>query len=63
MGLACDWGSISAAIRTRNPHEALGDLALMPEKRSLMQLIQLAMVSYITMVLGRGGIRVDEGVF
>ena len=33
----------------------------MLEKRSLMQLIQLAMVSYITMVLGRGGVRVDEG--
>ena len=58
--MACDWGSASAANRTRNPHEALGDFALMLEKRSLMQLIQLAMISYIIMVPGGRGVLVGE---
>ena len=60
LGAACDW-VIRAAIRIRNPHDALGDLDVMLEKTSLMLLIHLAKVSYISLMLGRGETWVGVG--
>ena len=60
LGAACDW-VIRAAIRIRNPHDALGDLGVMLEKASLMLLIHWAKVSYISLMLGRGVTRVEAG--
>ena len=60
MGAACDW-VIRAAIRIRNPHDALGDFAAILERTSLMQLIHWVRVSYISLMLGEGGTRVGVG--
>ena len=60
LGAACDW-VIRAAIRIRNPHEALGDLTVMLERMFPMQLVHWVMVSYISLVLGKGKIWVVEG--
>ena len=54
LGAACDW-VIRAAIRIRNPHEALGDFAAMLERMSLMQYIHWVRVSRISLMLGKSG--------
>ena len=61
LGAACDW-VIRAAIRIRNPHDALGDFDAMLERTSLILLIHWAKVSYISLMLGRGVNRVEVGV-
>ena len=59
LGAACDWVT-RAAIRIRNPHDALGDVML--DKTSLMLLIHWAKVPYISLMLGRGVTRVEAEV-
>ena len=62
LGAACDW-VIRAAIRIRNPHDALGDLDVMLEKTSRMLLIHWAKAPYIFLTPGMGVARVEAGGF